>query len=72
MRPARRAFTLEGLRYGGLIAVITVFATGTAFAAVEKKPDEIDGLWWAFTTMTTVGYGDVYPHTEPGRAIALS
>lgn len=29
-----------------------------------------DALWWAATTVTTVGYGDTYPTTGAGRAIA--
>lgn len=29
-----------------------------------------DALWWAFATITTVGYGDFYPVTSEGRLIA--
>lgn len=30
-----------------------------------------DAIWWAFVTVTTVGYGDFYPVTVAGRVIAV-
>jgi voltage-gated potassium channel len=30
-----------------------------------------NAIWWAFVTLSTVGYGDVYPITGTGRAVAV-
>jgi len=31
-----------------------------------------DGIWWAMTTVTTVGYGDRFPVTTEGRVLAVA
>lgn len=46
-----------------------VLIGGTAFAGTQGLPFS-SGLYWAVTTATTVGYGDVTPHNGAGRVIA--
>ena len=71
VRYARRVFTLGGLRYGALLALVTALAGGAAFAAVEGGDvDTWDGVYWAATTMSTVGYGDLSPQTDAGRVLS--
>lgn len=74
---ARRVFSLEGLEAAAAISAVVVVAGGAGFAAVEVPPgggtySVWDGMWWAITTITTVGYGDLVPRTEAGRIIGVA
>ncbi|WP_232542069.1 potassium channel family protein [Nocardia bovistercoris] len=42
------------------------------YGAPDSKIDSFgDALWWSMVSVTTVGYGDVYPVTTEGRLISL-
>ncbi|MCH4182350.1 MAG: ion transporter [Prevotella sp.] len=57
-----------------IITILMIIFSSIAILNVEKAPNSniktaSDALWWTIETITTVGYGDKYPVTNPGRVI---
>lgn len=58
-----------------IIAILLIIFSSIAILQVEDNPNSNiktaeDAIWWAYVTITTVGYGDKYPVTIEGRIIA--
>jgi voltage-gated potassium channel len=70
-----RVYEASHLTYTFSLAMAFVLVMSTGFWILEhgKNPALIsfdDAVWWAISTATTVGYGDIAPATGPGRLLA--
>lgn len=53
----------------GAAFLVEAFERGATGANIQSLPD---ALWWAISTVTTVGYGDRFPTTPAGRGVAVA
>jgi len=61
-----------------IFSVIVILEMGSAWVLMAESTspnanitNADDAIWWAYVTITTVGYGDKYPVTDLGRIIGI-
>jgi voltage-gated potassium channel len=78
-RLTRASMTLRGQAIAYVLGAVSLlgFVAAVAVLDAEREHENAnitsfgDALWWAATTITTVGYGDRFPTTAEGRWVGL-
>jgi voltage-gated potassium channel len=75
-KQGRNLLVKRAARFALSMAALTWLTSAAAFMLAENTEANghphtyADALWWSISTITTVGYGDIFPVTAVGRLIA--